>query len=649
MKALPSPRKGSPSDTVGTVPTPQQWTTMRKVVARHLQTEANLTTEKMPVVLALSQLLWTGSYDVESVPSTQQIAEWSTLLDRWDRKMFTDQADDIDTLHLFVDGSKSGCDRRYVLLCSFWDRKRCKPTVHTLAAFRLVADTADAFAKEIESVLETADIWEGKIGCLMCDFAATNWGRVLGLAKALSGALDVPVTPAGCDLHLQNRALATAVEAAFGTYKVGDVHIISMAYRLADLLDSDWPSYKALMQAEITRLDANSDQVTHCPMPVVTRWWTVILAAIWIDKHLSVLLYLADWIYKYFPSKQSDLRQKWRELHIWLSNKYLQAQLQVLVTFGNVHYLAEMAWSEEINTDHGVAGFKAQYMPARLVARTASLQLLVRTYRNVFCDAIDTCPLALRNRLATEIRGFLDTYLETTKRLGSSWLEPPLVFVALGDTGHCRQIALGMMAAESGGSNNEPLTAAITKNSVEHHCLMTTSLHQCVEAMAHGALLLDPQCAGLLKWVQSNAWGAPHANAFSESAFNLMDRLAWTGGPAMGAATTERRVMHLQNHVLSQRSHSPNAKGKTKKWHPTRAHLRQGLAALKQAAGLYPECLDKRAVAPPPIDRTAPDFLGHIQRNAAGAQPDRRKQYNAAQEAAALVVPLKGKVHSANL
>ena len=41
-----------------------------------------------------------------------------------------------------------------------------------------------------------------------------------------------------------NRALATAVEAAFGSYKVGDVHIISMAYRLADLLDSDCPLTK---------------------------------------------------------------------------------------------------------------------------------------------------------------------------------------------------------------------------------------------------------------------------------------------------------------------------------------------------------------------------------------------------------------------
>ena len=180
-----------------------------------------------------------------------------------------------------------------------------------------MSEAAEAFAKEVTAVLESADVWEGKIGCLMCDFAATNWGKVQGVAVALASELEVPVVPAGCDLHLQNRALQNAVEAAFGTYKVGDVHVISMAYRVADLLDSDWPQYRPLLQTEVEKEPGYSGaKITKCPLPVVTRWWNVLLAAIWIEQHLNALKNLADYVYKFFPSKQFDLRDKWRAIHI---------------------------------------------------------------------------------------------------------------------------------------------------------------------------------------------------------------------------------------------------------------------------------------------------------------------------------------------
>ena len=246
--------------------------------------------------------------------------------------------------------------------------------------------------------------------------------------------------------------------------------------------------------------------------------------------------------------------------------------------------------------------------------------------------------------------GFLTEYLETTVRLGKSWLEPPLVFCALGDPAHCRQIALAIMAADAGRRNEGRVTGSITQESLQNCPLVGYSLRKCVEAVAFDRTLIDDECAPLKKWLASNVWAMPHANAFSESTFNLMDRVAWVGGPAMSAGTTERRVMHLQNHVLSQRSHSPsNRPGKRKKWHPTRKHLRDGVKRLAQVATTYPIQLDQAVSALPTIDRVPPNLRAHAEKNAAKAAPERRKKYNVMEEAAALTVPLKGKVHSADL
>ena len=113
----------------------------------------------------------------------------------------------------------------------------------------------------------------------------------------------------------------------------------------------------------------------------------------------------------------------------------------------------------------------------------------------------------------------------------------------------------------------------------------------------------------------------------------------------MGAATTERRVMHLQNHVLAQRSRSPTAQGKIKKWHPTKKHLGASVSSVVRAVETYPADLEQAVAKLPTACHQPPDFASHLQKNAAKAHPEKRKQYDVVHEADVLVVPLKGKVH----
>ena len=100
------------------------------------------------------------------------------------------------------------------------------------------------------------------------------------------------VVPAGCDMHLQSRALQTAVEAAFGTYNVGHVHVIAVAYVIAHALDADWALYKPLLNRQAGAVAA--PDTIKCDHPVVTRWFTVCKAAAWNLQNLEHLRFLAN-------------------------------------------------------------------------------------------------------------------------------------------------------------------------------------------------------------------------------------------------------------------------------------------------------------------------------------------------------------------
>ena len=334
---------------------------------------------------------------------------------------------------------------------------------------------------------------------------------------------------------------------------------MALAYGIPLLLQSDWPTYKLLLEREESaRNGGQPAHITACPCAVVTRWWTVVVAAIWLTDHLNGLKSMADYIYKYFDSKQGGCRARWKAVHIHLSNSVLVAQLRALATFGRVHYMPEMKWSEDVDPQWGVPGFKAHLLPHRLLERCAALETLIDGVPQVFADALEhTADLAEFTRVRREMQDFLEKYLETTRDLARIWWQPPLVFVALGDPGHGRTVALCMLAAFR--RRELPVVSLVTKGIVHdavkgHRLLRDQASREALHAFGTGSVLGSDNCVPLLRWIQGNAWACPHANLYTESTFNLMDRKQ-VGGPAMSPHTTETRVLLQRNHVHNDRTH----------------------------------------------------------------------------------------------
>ena len=627
-----------------------EWSTKQKALARLLQSEANVSEQKMPVLLAITEMLWTGKWDIADIPTTRQLSEWAMCFDSLDRQAFAEELDTISAVHLLVDGSKSHADKRYALLCAHWNATTAKPAVRTLAAFTPAQDTAKCFADDIVGVLQRCDIFAGQVKSVMGDFAGTNWGQWKGLAVTLSKELDVELVQYGCDLHLQNRAMQRAVENAFGPYVLGDNHVIALAFGIPHLLAGDWPLYKPLLQKELDKvIDPDRVPLTKCPCAVVTRWWTVVESASWLSQYAEPLCQMAAYIYDFFPGRQSELRKKWKDYQVKLSNKYLRAQLLILSLFGEIHYTLEMAWSEEVIPAYGMAGFKAHLLPQRLVERCGALQNILDTLDDVFCEALVTCNSGDQVRLRAEIAAFLEEYLLATRQLGKMWWEAPAVFVALGDPGQGRMIAQCMLAAH----RDRPLpvvcslTQEITHKSVTDHILLTDSSHRsALTCFANGSTLQSDACAILLKWVQANAWSCPHINMFSESTFNLMDQIRDVGGPAMSPQTAERRLILLRNQVLAKRSHSPRKRSKkAKTWHWTKPHLQSVLDKMVAQADQYPECLSPALQDAIENVHPSPDFLGTVEEEASHARPSKRKKRDVVREAKDLVIPKKGRMY----
>lgn len=257
---------------------------------------------------------------------------WETTFDLADRVLLQEKLAQIAALRLSVDGS----GKRHVLKCGFWDSAHSKPAKVLLSAFVFVRETADAFVEEIKLVLDEVGFTLPKVQFFMLDLSSTNLAHVVGIVAKLPGTGAAP-----CDLHILNRAFQVAFEYTFGSSEQGDIHVLQLGYQVAHLLSSDWATYQPLLQREVDKHCASSSipsfHVNHVQLPVLTRWWTVLLNFMWVLNLRKPLMQLAQYVHDYFPSSQSGLLARWQKLHVLLKVRVLRAGMTLIAEFGKVH------------------------------------------------------------------------------------------------------------------------------------------------------------------------------------------------------------------------------------------------------------------------------------------------------------------------
>lgn len=617
----------------------KDWDMEAKLLVRRLQSEGRIPAARMPVVLAISQKLWTGNTEAACIPTPHDLKRWETEFDLADRVLLERKLEHIASVHLSLDGSS----KRYVLKCSYWDGEQGKPVRVLMSAFLLPRETAEAFVEEIHVVIRSVGMDADKVKTLMLDLSSTNLGHVGGIVTLLLGTTAAP-----CDLHVLNRALQVAFEEAFGHSDPGDVHVLQLGYQVAQLLASNWHTYQPLMQRELDKHCASANipsfDVHQVQFPVLTRWWTVLLNFMWVLNMRKPLMQLAQYVYDYFPSAQSSLREKWRRLHVLLKVRVLRAQMGMVAQFGQLHHMSEMKWSQTGDPDICLPGFKAHLIASRLVQRKMQLGQLLADYKRYFGDVFDVAG-AERPRLELECQQFLKEYVRILEKHGDRWLSPPLIFCALGDPSNGRQIAIAILDAGNARSLSAPsdLNRRISTPAVRHHVLWTNpQLHADVTSFALGNHFRD--CQFLLRWVQENSFALQHHNQDVEATFNLMDDLASVGGPVMAKTTLDTRMKTYCNEVLAERPHHvSDATGRRKQYHWTKEQCSVIVSATTAKAAKYSADVMQHAASL--SIRDPPDYMGAVDAAAAHAAPSRRVHYDAKSEAKAVVVPKAGKCH----
>ena len=341
-----------------------------------------------------------------------------------------------------------------------------------------------------------------------------------------------------------------------------------------------------------------------------------------------------------FPSGQAGLRARWRTLGTALACPVLTAQWTFTATFGQLHYMPEMKWSEEASGDGQAPGFKAQGVPQRLVDRLNSLDYLKSNRRQTFESVYKCTTIDRHMRVDGEIVAFLDKYMETLSKHADMWLRPPLVLAALADVGRRREVAVTVTEALNDRVPAHPsaLTNRITPAAMKDSSLPSAVMNDVRTLAATGQL---PDDSPLQEWLAHWVSSCPHQNVAVEGLFNIMDGVAAVGGPRLGPVEKERRVKGLCNIVLSQRAHEHSPKtGKPKQHHTTRLNVRRAIDGAIKVASAY--TLDVAERANGVSKRQLENPLLTQSKAAARSKPERRKKYNQAEEARLLVVPRAG-------
>ena len=142
----------------------------------------------------------------------------------------------------------------------------------------------------------------------------------------------------------------------------------------------------------------------------------------------DALMALGKRVFYFMPSSKQVVRNMWKQIDIWLHSSVLRLQLTLLIDFGDVFYMPEMAWSEKDQ-------FQCAQLPARWVYRMELLANARQNPENFFQLTLETMTeLSVspesRRRIMADIDLFLLTAIDHYTPRADTWLSFPHIFFA---------------------------------------------------------------------------------------------------------------------------------------------------------------------------------------------------------------------------
>jgi len=609
---------------------------LRSVVVTRMVSEGGASVNKVPVLLALASIYFKGRIYKEEIVSSTQITRMTEEVFEYDAGLLRKELKELSSVHLQCDISgRKGEERLSVWLTGFLKSNR----TYLRRCIWSGALASKAGYEQFIAVYGRLTHLEvnTKLRSLTADEGMDATGPTDGLYGRLCAQLKRKLLLVNCDLHKLDRGLVVACHATFGPAEANKPSVLQLLYLIPYLM-RPWSKYKPLFLRHV--LDDRKDSITQPVLPITTRWHTVIAAANFAHTNSEPVRDLAREIYDYFPSAQRVIRTLWKQVDVWLHVDVLRLQVAVILDFGKTFYTNEMKWA---TADQ----FRCVELPNRWVARMHTLDAALQSPESYFLTFYETAE-ALgssdedKARVEGEIKVFLLAVKKQYQGTSDKWLAFPHIACALGDAtvGIAQTIAHGLVAAREGSKipdifRTSPLLANLTGGSLrdsKHELFEDPALFASIKAL-RAVPLQDSRCAALADWLNDNVRCVSSQQLNVESSFNILSDVIQVGRGRRKSGTEVKIQDHLQNRVHVDRKQAfSSTTGEPTPWKPTK----ENLVELERSVLSY--CDHMRTVAKEPVQAIETGYLAKFERDAARAQPSRRRPYDSAALAEAVIV-----------
>jgi hypothetical protein len=192
-----------------------------------------------------------------------------------------------EVVHLTVDLTQLGEERMAIV--GNWSEQvegKIQPAHAVLFSGSVTSKEAKEQLRAVNAVTSSLGIGD-KLGHLIADEGRDVVGKRNGLFVLLASDTKMKEL-ISCDLHINNRAFSVSCLNVFGHPKANEPSALQLLCLIHYCLSTPWEKWRSIIANYL------SDQSNvKPPQSLITRWYTVVRAAIWTIERRSALIRLA--------------------------------------------------------------------------------------------------------------------------------------------------------------------------------------------------------------------------------------------------------------------------------------------------------------------------------------------------------------------
>ena len=361
----------------------------------HLLKTSGLSVDKVPYILALTHLLWTGKQpSISDIPMPQTVTDYLRVISSLDDEKWLQQVASIDsTFGYLIDESKRQHKANSALMLNGMERVAphiYKPSSRLTDVTHLISTNESQTTKQVLRYLQgVSDRRKLRIDKLRtacndhCSGAMAVARGVQAGARLMSANPGMAVPSTGESLHEMHLELQHVVEVLDGTNKPHwDEFSLSMFFtKLSWATKHDWSTVHAMLvkieKREVEKFRAMMENSPESAFPamvdkgtqvgeVATPSWQIPIPADHVLSRFGNLVGFPDGIVYWYArhkvallevarvcslSRESHAHAAWQSLYAWMQLPECKAKCESVKSFASCYWRPFYAWNEAPGPD----------------------------------------------------------------------------------------------------------------------------------------------------------------------------------------------------------------------------------------------------------------------------------------------------------